>query len=314
MGRFDLSTIHVNPDNPYPSKSDEEFQYLVAKIEKYPKFLKLRPIVYDPATMMILGGNKRFAALESLGFKSVPDEYVKSAEDLTEEEKKNFIYADNVNYGAYDFEMVDEEMAEEWGIEFPEEEEQQAEAQEDDFDTTPPTVAKTVLGDLYEIGSHRLLCGDKWTEFCKDIGDLSNLIVWDKGGGGIGDLKKTFSTDFEVALVYHRGAEIKGKRIGSVWSVGKDSAYKYQHPTQKPIELAATAISNILEAGLICLDLFLGSGSTMVAAHQLKRKCYGMELDEKYCDVIVKRMHKLDPTLTIKRNGKDISKEEWLTA
>jgi FMN phosphatase YigB (HAD superfamily) len=53
----------------------------------------------------------------------------------------------------------------------------------------------------------------------------------------------------------------------------------------------------------ICFDGFLGSGSTMVASHQLKRKCYGMELDPKYCDVIVKRMVKLDSTLIVKRNG-----------
>jgi len=51
-------------------------------------------------------------------------------------------------------------------------------------------------------------------------------------------------------------------------------------------------------------DLFLGSGTTMVAAHQLNRKCYGMELDPKYCQVIVDRMQKLDPSLDIKINGK----------
>jgi len=61
----------------------------------------------------------------------------------------------------------------------------------------------------------------------------------------------------------------------------------------------------IIENNLV-LDLFLGSGSTMVAAHQLKRKCYGTELDPKYCDVIVNRMRKLDPSLIIKRNGTTI--------
>jgi len=59
------------------------------------------------------------------------------------------------------------------------------------------------------------------------------------------------------------------------------------------------------------LDLFLGSGSTMVASHQLKRKCYGMELDCRYADVIVKRMLKLDKTLKIKKNGIDET-EKWL--
>ena len=58
---------------------------------------------------------------------------------------------------------------------------------------------------------------------------------------------------------------------------------------------------------LVC-DGFLGSGTTMVAAHQLKRKCYGMELDPKYCQVIVDRMMKLDESLTVKINGKSYKK------
>ena len=144
----------------------------------------------------------------------------------------------------------------------------------------------------------------EWIEFCKPIGDLSNMIIWNKGGGGIGDLQKTFSTDFEVALCYNRGAKIMGKRLGSVWNVGKDSSSTYLHPTQKPIKLAGLGIENILQKNKIVLDLFLGSGSTMVAAHQLKRKCYGMELDPRYCQVIINRMIKLDKTLNIKINGK----------
>ena len=62
-----------------------------------------------------------------------------------------------------------------------------------------------------------------------------------------------------------------------------------EHPTMKPIELCEFYITNSSKNKDIVFDLFLGSGSTMVAAHQLKRKCYGMELDPKYCDVIVKR-------------------------
>jgi len=75
------------------------------------------------------------------------------------------------------------------------------------------------------------------------------------------------------------------------------------HPTMKPIKLLAPLIENSSKLGEIVADGFLGSGSTMVAAHQLKRKCYGMELDPKYCQVIVDRMKKLDPSLVIKKNG-----------
>jgi DNA modification methylase len=63
--------------------------------------------------------------------------------------------------------------------------------------------------------------------------------------------------------------------------------------------------SSCPEKGLV-LDSFLGSGSTMVAAHQLKRRCFGMELEPKYCQVIIDRMKKLDSTLIVKRNGVEV--------
>ena len=80
------------------------------------------------------------------------------------------------------------------------------------------------------------------------------------------------------------------------------------HPTMKPILLLAPLIQNSSKPDEIVADGFLGSGSTMVAAHQLKRKCYGMELDPKYCQVIIDRMQKLDDTLEIKINGKSYGK------
>ena len=132
----------------------------------------------------------------------------------------------------------------------------------------------------------------EWISICEPIGELTNVIVWDKGGGGLGDLAKTFSTDYELALVYNRGAEITGKRLGSVWSVGKDSAGAYLHPTQKPVELAQIAIENCIVNGSLVLDLFLGSGSTLISCEKTNRKCYGMELDEKYCAVIIERWQK----------------------
>jgi DNA modification methylase len=75
------------------------------------------------------------------------------------------------------------------------------------------------------------------------------------------------------------------------------------HATPKPILLCERAIKSSCPNNGLILDFFLGSGSTMVSSHQLKRKCYGMELDPKYCQVIVDRMIKLDPTLVIKKNG-----------
>ena len=75
------------------------------------------------------------------------------------------------------------------------------------------------------------------------------------------------------------------------------------HPTMKPVTLMGRLINNSSQINEIVLDPFLGSGSTMVAGHQLKRKCYGMELDPKYCQVIIDRMRTFDPSITIKING-----------
>ena len=128
-----------------------------------------------------------------------------------------------------------------------------------------------------------------WSEKCSVLGALTNVIIWFKQGGGIGDLKKTFSTDYEMALVFNRGAKLVGKRIGSVWTIKKDFAANYQHPTQKPVELAIEALEKTTTTDDVVLDLFGGSGSTLIACEKLNRKARLMELDTKYCDVIIKR-------------------------
>lgn len=132
-----------------------------------------------------------------------------------------------------------------------------------------------------------------WIELFKDYGYPTNIIVWHKPGGGIGDLKKTFSSDYEVALVWHRGAELTGKRIGSVWTINKDGATTYLHPTQKPVALAAEAIDKTTHSGAMVLDLFGGSGSTLIACEQTNRVARVVELDPKYCDVIMQRWENL---------------------
>ena len=78
-----------------------------------------------------------------------------------------------------------------------------------------------------------------------------------------------------------------------VWYQHRDASKDYQHPTQKPVRLAERALKKNSEVGHIVLDLFCGGGSTLLCCHQLQRKCYGMELDPKYCDVIVKRFEKM---------------------
>ena len=82
-----------------------------------------------------------------------------------------------------------------------------------------------------------------------------------------------------------------------------------EHPTMKPIPLIGHCIKNSSKKGWLVADGFLGSGSTMVASHQLNRKCYGMELDPKYCQVIIDRMLKLDETIEVKINGEPYKKQ-----
>ena len=94
----------------------------------------------------------------------------------------------------------------------------------------------------------------------------------------------------------------KGEHKTSVWKIDKPRANK-EHPTMKPVALVSNALLNNSSQNELVIDFYLGSGTTMVAAHQLNRKCYGMEIDPKYCQVIIDRMIKLDPNIEIKKNG-----------
>ena len=158
---------------------------------------------------------------------------------------------------------------------------------------------------------------DKWLPLFNKYYDLSNMIIWNKGGGGIGDLKHTFSTDYEIILCSNNGNEITGKRIGSVWNIQKDNSNDYIHATQKPVELSATSILNTTNENDVVLDLFGGSGSTLIACEQLNRNCYMMELDPHYISVIIERyinftgndVYRLNPDGT-KTNWRDIKCEK----
>ena len=120
-------------------------------------------------------------------------------------------------------------------------------------------------------------------------GEIVALIIWKKKGG-YGALGAAYKPNHEPCIIW-KPKGTKTNFIGSttetrVWEIDKDGKNKL-HPTQKPIEVSLRAIKN--HKADIVLDMFLGSGSTLIAAEKLNRKCYGMELDEKYCDVIIER-------------------------
>lgn len=150
-----------------------------------------------------------------------------------------------------------------------------------------PLLKNNVKGFVMVCTTWKVL--DKWIPIFKQYFDLSNMIIWDKGGGGIGDLSHTFLTDYEIILCSNNGETIKNKRLGSVWDIGKDNVNNYLHPTQKPVALAAQAIKHTTDKNNTVLDLFGGSGSTLIACEQLGRSCYCMELDPQYMDVIIQR-------------------------
>ena len=421
-----ITEVKPNPNNPRLVK-DEKFAKLVQSIKDFPQMLELRPIVVND-DMIVLGGNMRLKACKEAGLKEVP---IIKASDLTEEQQREFIIKDNLGYGEWDWEMIanewDAEQLNEWGMDVPSFKPTEVEAVEDDYEIPEEIKSDIVLGDLVEIGQHRLLCGDStevdnWQKVMKD--KLADLIITDppynvdyssknkmlnyadKGNRNQNDIENDkmdndsfyqFLYDFYISLgsytktggswyVWHADSEginfrtaftnsglslkqcliwvknnmvlgrqdyqwkhepcLYGWKEGAahyftserthttviedtinVNKLTKDQMKKMlneilsdktkstiihcdkphrsaEHPTMKPILLLAPLIENSSRVGEIVADGFLGSGSTMVASHQLNRKCYGMELDPKYCQVIVDRMLKLDPSLEVKINGK----------
>jgi DNA modification methylase len=379
-----INKIKSNPNNPRVIK-DDKFKKLVQSLKDLPEMAQVRPIVVNQ-DMIVLGGNMRLKAMKEAGWKEAPVAIV----DWDEDKQRQFIIKDNVGFGEWDWDMLanewDAESLGEWGLDVPQMNETEIEAEEDDFDV-PEGGIKTdiVLGDLFEIGEHRLLCGDSTDSdaVAKLMnGEKADMVFTDPpynvnyglsnnptkykdrsiendnmSGQEFSDFIRSAFANVKLfcdGVIYCFGAQGKDGRImftvldemfhnsGTiVWIkdslvLGRSKYHnKYEpcwfgwnksgetftedrtltnvweckrpkksdlHPTMKPIELIDIAINHNPKAKSV-LDLFLGSGSTMVASHQLNRKCYGMELDPKYCQVIIDRMLKLDPSLTIKRNG-----------
>lgn len=113
-----ISKIKSNPDNPRIIK-DDKFKQLVKSIKDFPQMLELRPIVVD-SDMVVLGGNMRLKACLEAGLKEVD---ILIADQLTEDQKKEFIIKDNVGFGEWDWDILanewDNELLNEWGLEVP---------------------------------------------------------------------------------------------------------------------------------------------------------------------------------------------------
>ena len=148
-------------------------------------------------------------------------------------------------------------------------------------------VCKTVMSDcstIYICTSHQTI--DKWKPLVESVFEYKNLIFWKKNNWSMGDLSGSFAGQHEIILFASIGKQkIIGSRDTDIWEFNREPPKL--HPTMKPVELIEYGMSK-WQSGKV-LDPFLGSGSTLIACEKTNRKCYGMEIDPHYCDVIVKR-------------------------
>lgn len=152
-------------------------------------------------------------------------------------------------------------------------------------------ICSSVMKDnsaIYLCTSHQVI--EKWKPLISENFKYKNMIVWKKNNWSMGDLKGSFAGQHEIILFAHKGnVSLEGKGDTDIWEFKRVSPDI--HPTIKPVDLIEYAIGKVACSSV--LDLFLGSGSTLVACEKTNRKCYGMELDEKYCDVVINRYMKV---------------------
>jgi len=399
MEKVKISQVKANDSNPRYIK-DHKFRKLVESIKNFPEMLEARPIVVNKE-MVVLGGNMRLRACQEAGLKEVFIEQV----NWSEEKQNEFIIKDNASFGEWDWDILANEWnttdLEDWGLDgFPFDEEKKIEIEEDNYEEPENIKVDVVLGDLIEIGEHRLLCGDstdsdqvaklmngekadlsftsppynagkseslsgnthttdnKYNQYNDNqkqsdyldllIGFTNNAIlnseylicniqslagnkialieylhnykenfidvaIWDKGHGAPAMAENVMTSAWEY-MFFISSKENASRAIpnanfrGTVPNIyrgkpNRNNEFSNVHAATFPIDLPEWALQ-FTKVNDIILDQFVGTGTTMVASHQLKRKCYGMEIDPKYCQVVIDRMKKLDSSLEIKINGK----------
>lgn len=387
--------VNVNTLKPYPKNRNKHPEEQIERLAKIIKYQGLRaPIVVDQADgETIVKGHGTLEACKRLGMSGVP--IVRQQFD-SEEQRYAFVQSDNAiaSWSELDFSGINVDLPE-LGPDFDIDllgikdfEIEPADKYGDkDADGVPPVPKETniKLGDLYQLGSHRLLCGDstkaedveklmngekadmvftdppygiayqsnawdskdkevvsrrtdrriegdenpevgilairliaeflseeahsyvwcRWDcypTFLKNVsglGKTKGVIVWDKSGPGLGDLECSYG-DNEWAIHVLRGRKPLTERQNSVWQVNRMKGLQMEHPTQKPVELCERAIINSTKPKELVVDVFLGSGSTLIACEKTNRKCYGMEIDPQYCQVIIDRWEKFTGQKAVK--------------
>ena len=378
MAKGKLSTMRMEDIRPYPNNPRKNDGAVDAVAESIRQCGYVAPIIVDE-NGVILAGHTRYKALQKLGYKTA-DVLVKSG--MTEEQKKKYRLLDNKTgeLADWDYDLLEMELDGldfgsldlDWGIDM----EEAPEVAEDNYEVAPPEEPKSKPGDIYQLGRHRLMCGNSLAQADIDKlldGAKCELTFTDPPyqletqGGGI--LKKANSmkqikqngvdtfdpsmlilqsetniychnkplikkyielaeannqpydlcfykklctvpnykghmmTDCEYIAIIGKQDPNKGlpKETYSKCYIGKkdhDNELSYS----KPVELCAKYIRLYGKKNI--LDLFGGSGSTLIACEQLDRTCYMMELDPKYCDVIVDRWEKATGRKAVLENAK----------
>jgi site-specific DNA-methyltransferase (adenine-specific) len=354
-----------------PRDNDDAVDYVAESIKEFG--FKV-PIIIDKNNV-IVAGHTRYKACKKLGINEVP---CLVADDLTEEQIKAFRLADNkvAEIATWDFEKLDLELStleldmELFGFEIIEDEEP-VEATEDDYEVEVPEEPKAKYGDVYQLGKHRLMCGDStsiddveklmngakvdllitdppynvnyegatkdkltimndkmdndnFRQFlldaftCADnvMKDGAAFYIWHADSEGYNFRGACFDVGWTVrqCLIWNKNSLVLGRQdyhwkhepclYG--WKDGASHNWygdrkqttvldfdrpsrNAEHPTMKPIPLFDYQIQNNTKKGDIVLDLFGGSGTTLMACEQSGRTCYINELDPKYVDVIINR-------------------------
>ena len=394
---MNIENVAIKDIKPYERNAKKHDETQIKNVaESIKQFGFAQPIVVDRNNVVIIG-HCRLLASKKLKLKEVP---VVRMEDLTDEQVQKLRLLDNrLNESEWDFDLLAEDIPTldfsdfdiDWGL--PEDIEENTEIEEDEA-PEPPAEPKAKLGDLWQLGSHHLICGDstdvtvidrlmdgvkadmvftdppynmsdhltgfaneKTKKALSTIVDFDpntvidtlfaintnnyfiftskelipkyfkifeewgfNILVWCKDNP-TPMTNNTFLPDVEYLLYFYKK--------GRVWNNGLDvSVYKKYynsnkmegrkeagnvHPTIKPIKIIADKIQICSNKNGIVVDLFGGSGSTLIACEQLNRKCYMCELDPHYIDVIIQRYINLkgtDKDVFLLRDGKKIPYNE----
>ena len=386
MQIYDKRLNEIKPYENNPRHNDNAVDAVVNSIREFG--FKV-PLVVD-SEGVIVAGHTRYKAAKKLGLKTVP---CIVADDLTDEQVKAFRLADNkvgelatwaLDTLKVELDNIGEIDMSEFGFSLDGIGEEPQEVQEDDFDEEPPEEPTSKLGDIYQLGEHRLMCGDStnaehvaklmdgakadmvftdppynvnyadkniflnnadkgnriqddiendhagsdetakndlWLPAFKNMidnsaDDCSIYVTMPQGGTHM--MMMMMSAQEAGWQVKHELIWVKnnhvlgrvdylykhepilfgwkdkhkfygnGEHTKSVWEIPKPQKSDL-HPTMKPIALIANALLNSSQEEDNILDVFGGSGSTLIACEQLNRKCYMMEMSPKYVDVIIKR-------------------------